>query len=225
MDNCAFAERLDIDRELEGVSVYTIRLEHWTGHDGLLSRDELARAERFQIVAARQRLVAARSALRTLLGLHLGEHPASLKFAFGEFGKPFLPAHPDVNFNLAHSDDQMIFALSRSGPVGVDCERVRRVDERVGLQHLACSDIERDLLRRHDQEFDSTELFFRLWTRKEALLKALGWGLSFPLNELTVLDASDGAHVTVEVPQFGAWQIASVTVGQIYAAACCTRAM
>ena len=93
---------------------------------GLLERGELERAERIVREPTRRRWMAARGALRALLGVHLDEHPTALRFTRGKGGKPVLELHEDFHFSVSHSGGLAVYALSELSPVGVDVELLER---------------------------------------------------------------------------------------------------
>jgi 4'-phosphopantetheinyl transferase len=142
-----------------------------------LSPDEQARAERFRFERDRQRFIICRGVLRTLLGRYLGCGPSQIGFTYGVFGKPALAAQPiALQFNLSHSGDRALYAVTAKHPIGVDLEQCRPLD----VPALA-----RSFFSPQECEFlcslpDSTQLtqFFHLWTCKEALLKTTGQGVS-----------------------------------------------
>lgn len=170
---------------VDQVVVWSWRLEleplSFEAAEALLSDDEKARGLRFVTAALRHRFVAGRARLRSLLGAHLGLDPHTLVFAENAFGKPRLADRPSVHFSLSHSGDQAVLAVSEQREIGIDIERVRPLD------HL-------DLARRyfHPNEVAAIEAvrepdeqllaFFRIWTLKEAVVKAIGKGLSIPLD-------------------------------------------
>lgn len=154
----------------------------------------------------RSRRTAVESAtLHRLLASYLQRDATQLPLGFGPYGKPFLFGVP-LEFNLAHSADALLVGISRQQPIGVDLESPRRT---------------RPVLRLAERYFDAIELralaalpeserqiaFLRLWSCKEAVLKALGRGIGFGLNRLVfVLDvqgrsprlssiAADAGHV------------------------------
>lgn len=134
-----------------------------------LSEEERARAARFKFEADRVRWTRARSALRILLSRYAGEDPTNLVFTYGKHGKPTLP-FSSVQFNLSHSGDWAVVAVSRDVPVGVDIERMRPdVEMAPLLERLG----ERDLPQ------TAPELY-AVWTRREAKTKATGGALFDP---------------------------------------------
>jgi 4'-phosphopantetheinyl transferase len=161
---------------------------------GFLSADERERASRFAFAHHRDRFVAGRVFLRLLLSQSLGERPGDLRFRYGPSGKPGLAeAHGDLEFNLAHSEAVVVCALgSRWGGIGVDVERVRPLADAEALARSAFSP---DEVARLQSLPEPARLrgFYEAWTRKEALLKALGWGLARPL---------DGFDVVAEAERF-----------------------
>ncbi|MCH5196644.1 MAG: 4'-phosphopantetheinyl transferase superfamily protein [Oscillospiraceae bacterium] len=98
---------------------------------------------------------------------------------YGEQGKPALAEHPGVHFNISHADGISAVVVSEN-ECGIDCEPVRRHNPRVAER--VCSESEQAMLKAAS-ESERDLLFFRLWTLKEAYVKALGKGLSFPMRE------------------------------------------
>jgi len=142
---------------------------------GMLTPEELRRAERFRVAAAAQRFIGARAALRMILGRATSAKPAEVEFLFGEHGKPHLPAGGPF-FNASDSGDYVVVALSPA-EVGVDIELARIVRRRDRLARRVCTDSEFEMLAQAPEE-ERDALLLRLWTCKEAALKAVGIGLS-----------------------------------------------
>lgn len=152
---------------------------------GMLSDCELHRAARFGHTHLRRRFVARRTALRLVLGAALDVDPRTVPLATGSLGKPRLAGRGDLSFNLSHCEGTAAIALTTDGEIGVDIECAARVYE----QHLIAS-----------RFFDASEAetiaclprglaeqaFLRCWTAKEAVLKALGVGLTQPLRDVVV---------------------------------------
>jgi 4'-phosphopantetheinyl transferase len=151
----------------------------------LLSDDERARQRSFVSAELRHRFLAARAGLRTLLGRQLDLDPRRLVFATNEFGKPRLTGYGQVHFNLSHSEERAVLAISDTAEVGIDLERERPI-EHVDLakryfhpNEVAAITVSRD-------EAEQRRAFFLVWTLKEAVVKALGTGLSTPLDSFEV---------------------------------------
>jgi 4'-phosphopantetheinyl transferase len=134
----------------------------------LLDERERERAARFHFERDRIRFIAAHSALRRILALYLRCSPEALRFAHTKLGKPRVEG--PFRFSMSHSGDVALYAIAQ-GEIGVDVEQVR---EGIDVIHIA----ERFLPAEEVREIgDSLTAFFRLWTRREAYLKARGIGI------------------------------------------------
>lgn len=143
----------------------------------LLSPDERKRAARFVFERHRRRFVLARAALRRLLGAYLQRAPESLGFRYDPAGKPHLARVERLQFNLAHSEDRALVAVVLERRVGVDLEALRPMDDAETIARSFFTPAEAEALARVTAA-DRQRAFFRIWTRKEALLKALGEGIA-----------------------------------------------
>jgi len=139
----------------------------------VLSPDERARADRTRR-GPRERYVVGRARLRVILAGHVGVAPASLALVTGPNGKPRLEAGPA--FNLAHSGALGLIAVARDREVGVDVEELRVVPEAQEIARRWIGPDAEAALRSAGADRD--RVFLRLWTRREALLKATGAGLA-----------------------------------------------
>jgi len=149
----------------------------------LLSDDEKARQRSFVSPELRRRFGAARTGLRTLLGRHLDRDPQSLAFTTNEFGKPRLAGN-QVHFNLSHCEERAVLAISNA-EVGIDLERERPI-EHVDLAKRYFHPKEVAAITASRDEADQRRSFFLVWTLKEAVVKALGTGLSTPLDSFEI---------------------------------------
>jgi len=146
----------------------------------LLSPQEQQRADRLRFAVHQRRFIASRGALRRILGQYLNCPPDQLAFDYGDQGKPVLVPgiNPlDLQFNLSHSEALTLVAIAPQHPVGVDLECRRSMNNLSALTRRFFSPAEFDAIQgcpAAEQEL----LFFRYWTAKEALLKAMGQGLS-----------------------------------------------
>lgn len=153
-----------------------------------LSADERARADRFVFDRDRRRFTTARGRLRTLLGQCIDVDAGAVRFDYSTAGKPSLANASNglpLHFNLAHSEDVAVVAVTHLAPLGVDVEWVRPLEDAGALVARFFSSNENRVFNAlpPDQRLDA---FFRLWTRKEALLKATGEGLGKPLSLVEV---------------------------------------
>jgi 4'-phosphopantetheinyl transferase len=172
--------------------VYAIQLDiHRLELDpflGVLDRAELERAERFHFERDRRRYIAGRGMLRTILGRYLGIPARRVAFTYGAAGKPALApelAGSGLYFNLAHSEDLALMALTRDAAIGVDVEQIRVLEDFDELVARFFSAREHAAFDRLKPE-EKPSAFFNLWTRKEAWLKATGEGIAHSLNRVEV---------------------------------------
>lgn len=155
---------------------------------GALSDDERERADRFRFDVHRNHFIVGRGLLREILGRYLNLEPGRLQFCYGQQGKPGLlnsDGDPGLRFNLAHSGQLALCAVTRNREIGVDLEYVRPVLDMDLVAERNFSPRENSVL----QALPASErqlAFFNCWTRKEAYIKAIGEGLSRPLDQFDV---------------------------------------
>lgn len=150
-----------------------------------LTGEETARAERFVFPADAVRWTCYRAGLRKILGKTLSLDPADVPLIEGPGGKPALaPPHDHLEFNLSHADDLAAVIVSSHGPVGIDIEPWSRASSLIECADFFCHPDELNELPT-DDEARAVRLL-EIWTSKEALLKAVGTGLSFPPPQLCV---------------------------------------
>ena len=154
----------------------------------LLSADEQARAMRFYFEKDRIRYASGRGILRSILGCYLNVEPEHVRLSYGEYGKPSLDrCSPEttLNFNLSHSNDLALYAIARGMSVGIDLEYIREIADMDQVVRKFFAEKEQAAFYNlHPSE--QQEAFFKVWTRKEAYLKATGAGLSEPLQYVEV---------------------------------------
>ena len=158
----------------------------------LLDPDERSRAERFRFDVHRRRFIVGRGMQRVVLGAYLGCDPAAIRYAYGPKGKPAL-AGPEprtteaepLYFNLSNSEELAILGLVRGREIGVDVEHLRSLSDLEQLASRFFSSRESGTLLGLPASA-RVEGFFNCWTRKEAYLKAVGEGITAPLNRFDV---------------------------------------
>jgi 4'-phosphopantetheinyl transferase len=142
----------------------------------LLSIDEITRANRLIDVTRRQRFIITRASLRTILGQYLKVSPATVHFSYNQHGKPFLDSHPNsLFFNLSHSEEKAVIAIATEKNVGIDLEKINYTLNYRSIADQYFTLKERLCLNRYPKA-RKQRAFYRLWTQKEALLKAAGTG-------------------------------------------------
>lgn len=146
----------------------------------LLSPIERQRANAYRHLWQRDRFIALRSTLRRLAGAYLDCRPEKLCFGVSPLGKPFLqePCGAGLGFSVSSTTGIALLAFARNCYLGVDVERVVAGIDISAIGHQVFSSIEHKYLEQ--VQIDRIPSFYKLWTRKEALLKAIGTGF---LNE------------------------------------------
>ena len=150
----------------------------------LLSEDECQKADSFRFPKDQNSFIISRGILRSLLAMYLGEEPQNLEIMYGLWGKPCVLTKESIQFNLSHSRDHVLYALTRNYEIGIDLEYID--------QHLEVDDMALNILSLQELEYwktikseEKVDTFFKLWVRKEAFLKASGKG--WPNDEQMIL--------------------------------------
>jgi 4'-phosphopantetheinyl transferase len=189
-----------------------------------LSADERRRAARLRFARDRERFIAARAWLRTILGAELDVPPRVVRFRYEPNGKPALDAagtgaDGNVAFNLSHAGDVVLVAVGRGCRIGVDVERI--------LDDLDTRSLEPHCLAGEEiaalaalPTVERRRAFFRCWTRKEAYLKGVGTGLAGPLDQVSIVAEGAGGGLVVHDAARGApWHVRDLPAPSGYAAA------
>jgi 4'-phosphopantetheinyl transferase len=211
-----------------GVHVWRINLdiapEHVWAYHNVLSADEQATAARFYFEKDRDHYIVARGVLRTILSRYLDIAPDQIQFSYGSHGKPALTnslGMEIVNFNISHSHDLALVAISRGRQLGVDVEYIQK--------DFACEEIAQRVFSPHEvatllnlPDDLKHEAFFNCWTRKEAYIKARGLGLSYPLAqfEVSLIPGEPARLVSVKSGDFfeaSRWMLQELDLGPSYA--------
>lgn len=171
----------------------------------VLSAAEMRRADQFRFLLHRIRFVLAHAALRHILCIYSACPASSIDFAISPRGKPSLVNRNkgetgEIEFNLSHSEDLAVVAVSFGSILGVDVEQVREMPDWPQMARQFFSDVEIAAIERVPPH-QAGMMFLRFWTRKEALLKAMGTGLQDDLSSFcTAADDLDQASV-VRLPE------------------------
>ncbi len=159
----------------------------------VLSPDEYGKAVRIVIPEKRLQYISACVFLRRILAQYVENNPGNLEFVYTPAGKPSLSGEHSgkLFFNISHSFGKMLVGITSTGEIGIDIEKInkRRLINKIAERRFA--ERERYLLE-SCREDESSRFFCTLWTRKEAVLKAAGTGLLFPIRNIDVSDADNG---------------------------------
>ncbi len=203
--------------ESHEVHVWRVALDDASNENDLLSllnEEEKARAQRFHFAHHRTRFIIARATLRKLLSLYLNIPASDIKFSYTEHEKPMLlfPANTHLQFNLSHSKNIAVYAFTYHYPVGIDIEKIKTdYPQAVAERFFNPSEIHAL------NTLPSTEklrAFYRLWSRKEAFIKAIGKGIA----HLSLSSFAVSAEPTVETLHYDdqTWTLASLHISDDY---------
>jgi 4'-phosphopantetheinyl transferase len=191
----------------------------------LLSQDECQRAERFHRPADRRRFIAGRGFLRMIISAYLALPPGQLRFTYNEYGKPAVSDDQNdraLNFNLSHSAELILYAVTRRRAVGIDIEYIREDFATLEIAEHFFSKDEVEALKLLPADQRATG-FFNCWSRKEAFIKAKGMGVSYPLDRFTVSLSPYGPPALLKVDdderEVARWKMYELKPGAGYAAA------
>ncbi len=155
----------------------------------VLTEGENQKANRFRFLKDRVLFTLARGSLRLILGRFLNQPPAEIRLEYTHHGKPLLADDcKKIQFNVSHSGECFLIAIS-GHPVGIDIEIHRPFPHLKEIARRFFAQPEWSHLETLEEQEQIT-CFFQIWTRKEAFIKGVGQGLSFPLGSFTVLDPS-----------------------------------
>jgi 4'-phosphopantetheinyl transferase len=187
--------------EPDAVDVWSAALDEEAGVAAclaLLNDEERARMGRFLFEGLRRRYAIAHGFLRDVLARYLRVDAAAIRFDAGEHGKPFVPG-AEIQFNLSHSADLAVCAVTRGRRIGVDVECIRPVQEMDAIvaRFFTAGEAERICTASARER-----VFFECWTRKEAYIKGVGGGLSIPLTSFDTTGPLAG-WTLAGLPRFG----------------------
>lgn len=187
----------------------------------LLSTDEILRANRFRFAHHRKHYIAARGILRCILGGYLHKQALDVCFEYSAQGKPYLAACEDLQFNVSHSHEMAVYAITRATAIGVDIEKIEATyEDGVAKRYFSDQEYAQLLALPAAQR---TQGFYAIWSRKEALVKAVGEGLSYPLSNFSVPIASSITETHLSFNNQLDWHLQSFFVEAGYQAAFATR--
>ena len=179
----------------------------------LLTEAEQQRAHRYHAEADYYRFIVSRAALRLLLGARLGQAPTELCFVPGTNKKPLLAAPTALHYNVSHSGNWVLIVIA-SVEVGVDVEKINPDFPFQEVLEHSFSLLEQAYIK----EQLTPAAFYRLWTRKEAFVKATAQGIEADFSSVPALDGVHHWSATHPSP-ITEWTVSSFVPAASYAAA------
>lgn len=178
-----------IDLKRGAVHIWSQRLSFdpaqvakWTK---MLTHEEIGRANSFYFQKDRDRCIASRAILRLLLSRYTQISVHKLPLAVTPLGKPYL-VNSDIFFNLSHSGDYLVYAITKQSLIGIDIEKIKTTQDLPILLKSCLTPREYAELEKLPPA-DQFHTFYQLFTSKESYIKALGIGLNQPLDTLELL--------------------------------------
>lgn len=178
-----------------------------------MSSDERERLSRFAADLHRRQYAIGRGLLRMLIGVYIGCEPQFVRFEYGPAGKPHLAGEGSewLRFSVAHSGEVVALAFANGADVGIDVERIVITHDWFDVARQTCTRLEIDELAQLPPAV-RPEQFFSIWTRREAVVKATGQGISALTRDFHTPTSSDG------------WRIEPIDAGPGYAGALAVHA-
>ena len=128
----------------------------------------------------------------------LGRNTETIRYDYGDYGKPYLLDAPDIYFNISHSGELVLCAIS-SQEIGCDVEKVSDRNWKVAERFFTSAEYQ--MMLRQETEEARREMFFRLWTLKESFLKVTGWGMHLSMDSFCMFFEEDRAFVKQDFNQ------------------------
>lgn len=192
----------------------------------VLSDRERKRARQYRLPVLQNAAIVRWGMLRYLLATYLDCLPKEMRFSYSEHNKPALSddTRHNLYFNLSHSENHVLVAISKSTPLGIDIEAIKLIPDMVSVAQRHFSSQEQKSLFQLPAN-RQTRAFYRCWTRKEAIIKADGRGLAIPLDAFTVtLNSDDDARIIDANPNlfkalYNKWTLHNIPVSTQFAGA------
>jgi 4'-phosphopantetheinyl transferase len=185
-----------------------------------LTEEEIFRADKFKCSIDKRLFLLSRYYLKNFIGEYLNLSPEKIKISQSKSGKPYLndKINSNLKFNYSHSGDYIIYAFTTDNEIGVDIEEIKDISEIDELSRTHFSDEELSIYFELENPDEKKQLFYKIWTRKEALLKAEGSGITIDLKSLTVLTTNEKKSNQIKVKFLNQeWSVSDLFIDVNYA--------
>ena len=188
----------------------------------ILSEDERERTDKLKVEDKKQQYIITRGALRQRLGLLTKIDPQDFIFDYLEHGKPVLANNPqfaDMTFNVSHSHDLALIAITQEQNIGIDIEKINRELKHDELVSRFFSKVEQTEFQTIP-EANRAKAFCACWSRKEAFIKAIGDGVSYGLDtfDVTVDPENQTPEINLHKPSEDTWSALNLPINDEYMA-------
>jgi 4'-phosphopantetheinyl transferase len=188
---------------------------HYQAYWHVLDEAEQTQARKFKNALLHKRYVEIHGRLRNLLAQRLNQSPEKIRLKKAGQGKPYLADHPELAFNLSHSEDRLMIAAGWDCQIGIDIEICK---QRINLSGLVdkCFAEEEALYWSKLPDTQKNQAFYQFWTRKEAFVKATGHGIALGLNECVINPENPTEFLRVPdlCGQASAWHLQDFDLGE-----------
>lgn len=167
----------------------------------LLSQTEIEKAKKYRFVEHENSYITRRAILRYILSLYLEVPPKEIEIELGQYGKPYLKkTRRNLHFNMSHSKGLVYYVVTKIGSVGIDIEFIDKEKDVDNLAQLVLHEKELKLYEQMPEE-KRIRLFYDYWSQKEAIVKAIGVGLSQPLKSIQMIEPIKSSNFQVVDPK------------------------
>jgi len=202
LNDFSFFYSNDLNLTTEKVYVFLINLDlfDYTDFIGLLSNNEVKRADKMKTKKKKRQYIITRGMIKKLLSIIIDKDPHKIEFSYNHHGKPFINEKYNgysVEFNTSHSGRYGLIAITLDNKVGVDIQKIKpEIDFRALSSRFFSNNERNELLKleKHEQQ----EAFYLGWVRKESFIKATGMGVAYGLDQFSVsLNKEDNSNVII----------------------------
>ncbi|BDQ02806.1 MAG: hypothetical protein KatS3mg037_1381 [Ignavibacterium sp.] len=191
--------------------------------NGILSDEEKEKSGKYKFARDRERAIVTYFFRRKILSEYTGLSPENLSFKIGKSGKPYIDNQglTYLKFNYSHSGDLIVYALNRDAEIGVDIELVEEFPDLNSLVKNYFSHNEQKAFLSLTTLKDKLNFFYKIWTRKEAFVKALGTGLNDDLGKINLYSEKFNSFIEKFFYSGKDWIIEELTTPKAYIASIC----
>jgi 4'-phosphopantetheinyl transferase len=210
---------------IRDIALNTVSAEQLQQLTQLLCKDELEQMNRLRMLPDKKRFIIARASLRSILSKYLNLPPLDICFDKNDYDKPILTsaAQRNIHFNISHSGNHVVLAVTEIAPVGIDIEHMERTIEQLEIAKRFFHKSEYEYLQ-HCPAHKLNKDFFHIWTCKEAVIKALGYGLTYGLDTFSVQPDSDYESKLITIADANKFYLRSWDIDANHRAAICVLA-
>ena len=208
----------------EEIDIWKFSLELQKDDQKILSDDELKRFDQETSTTKTDKRLAGRAHLRRILSRYTQTDPSEISFSYENNRKPVLANHPNLSFNLSHSGNIGLIAVTHSRRIGIDLEYLEAERPFSEIAERFLSKSENDFINEHPEE-ERPQAFYQVWTLNEAYLKALGTGFSVSSNDFSVIPNGPKGQLLNKTMLLedtpGTWIFETLEIGPAYKGAIC----